>query len=106
MKNDSPSTADISFEVGYKDDKTRFDMRMISVSEEMEINQQFANIESSDTAKEYEICLSALADFSNSAEDGTKLREKFSNMNIRNERIVRTAYQQFKYALSPETNFF
>ena len=102
------SPADISFEVGYKDDKTRFDLRMISVSEETELNQQFSDIADTDpekTNKEYQLCLSALAGFSHSTEDGEKLREKFAEINLKKERVLRAAFQQFKYSLSPDVSF-
>ena len=102
------STADISFEVGYKDDKTRFDLKLISVSDETEINQRFSDIADSDTdktGKETAICLDALVTFSQHPEDGEKIRQKLSDVNIKSERIIRTAYQQFKLALSPEVNF-
>ncbi len=101
-------TADISFEVGFKDDKTRFDLRMISVSEESELNQRFSDIVDSDsdkTSAETAICLETLAAFSHSSEDGEKIRQKFSEKSVKNERVIRTAYQQFKYALQPEVNF-
>ena len=106
MKNNS--TADISFEVGYKDDKTRFDLRMISVSEESELNQRLNDVADDDASKpekEYRICLDALADFSHDTEDGAKLREKFSAVNLKSERIVRGAFNVFRNALAPEVSF-
>lgn len=108
MKSDK-NTADISFEVGFKGDKTRFDLRLISVSEEQELAQKFSDIPDSDEMKmqkEYELCVNALCDFSHNPADAAKLHEKFDmQFNVRNERTIRAAYQQFKYSLSPEINF-
>lgn len=98
--------ADISFEIGYKDDKTRFDLNFCSVSAETEIQQQFNNIEDSDSQKaelEYKICLDTLVKFSE--KNGAEIKEKFSEMTARNERIIRSAYRNYTFAMNPEIDF-
>ena len=102
---DNQPAADISFEVGYGKDKTRFDLRMISVAEENSVQQKFNDLADSDSdksGKEYRICLDALVEFS---ENGAEIREKFAEMTLKNERIIRGAFQQFRLALSPDINF-
>jgi hypothetical protein len=114
MKNETPentqaptvATSDISFEVGFKGEKTRLNLRMISVSEEMEFSQKLNDISDSDeqkSEKEFEICLDALVDCYDG--DGKFLREKFSAFNVKNERIVRAAFNQFRASLQPEISF-
>lgn len=103
-QKETTRTADISFEIGYKENKTRFDLRMISVAEEMEIQEQFNNLADNDSeksAKEYQICLDALSKFSVNDFDKTN----FSEMDVKNERVIRAAYRQFMYAMNPTIDF-
>lgn len=108
MKENKTPTADISFEVGYKNDKTRFNLRLISVAEETETTQKLNDLADNDVekaGKEYNICLDALCAFSHAPEDAAALRERFADFNVRNERIVRGAFNQFRYALAPTVDF-
>lgn len=111
-KTEKPTTekADISFEVGYGKEKTRFDLRMISVAEEEEISEEFtesADIsdKSEKTEKEYWVCKNALYRFAdkNAAHLKTSI---FDTYNTKNERIIRRAYLMFKNGLEPESSFF
>lgn len=101
-----PTTADISFEVGFKE-KTRFNLRMITVAEETQVQMKFndiADAEETKELKEYNICLDALIRFSVSG-DGDRLRTRFADPTPQNERIVRAAYSQFKISLQPDIIF-
>ncbi|HEX8289828.1 MAG TPA: hypothetical protein VF556_17735 [Pyrinomonadaceae bacterium] len=106
QENSETNNADISFEVGFRNNKTRFDLRMISIAEEEEIRLKFTDIADSDSEKEekeYEICLEALTKFSVKLESG--FRTKFSDRTVTNERIIRAAYREFRSALTPEVTF-
>ncbi len=99
---------EISFEVGFKDDKTRFDLNFISVAAEQEIQQQFndlADSEGGKSEKEYKICLDALVKFSASDSQAQIIDKKFREYNLRNERIIRKAYLTFKAQLDPDVFF-
>jgi hypothetical protein len=99
-------TADISFEIGYGSDKTRFDLNICSVSDEAETQQKFNDIEDDDSNKaelEYKICLDTLIKFSE--KNGAEIKEKFAEITVKNERIIRAAYRNYTFAMNPSLDF-
>lgn len=99
---------EISFSVGYAGEKFQFDLRFISIAEEMEYSQKFNDISDNNdlkSQKEWEICKSALIEFSMTEEGGRAIAERFTRMDIKSERIIRTAYAQFRSSLQPDVFF-
>lgn len=102
---------DISFEIGFKE-KTRFDLRLISVAEEKAVTEKLTNLADLDddekkSEKEYQVYLTALVESSESAEAGEAIRRKFQDRtaNKYNEREIYSAYWTFKQKLQPDVVF-
>ena len=114
-------------EVGYGEDKVIFHCRMITVAEEETYDQKFNDIADSDSekyAKQYDVCRSALGEFSSAPPEkwvkakGEKKKEAlpgetptsaidayFKERTAKNERIIRTAFRLFKAQLDPDVSF-
>lgn len=116
-------------EIGYEDRKFVFHLRMVSVAEESDYDQRFADIAESDPNKydrEFQLCKQALGEFSigapekvitekgkpkrvpidSKAESSLAAIEKaFAERTPENERLIRRAYSIFKSQLDPDIRF-
>lgn len=111
-------------EVGYRDEKLVFHLKMISVEQEDAILQRFAEVSDKDTerfTKRFEIYKDAVAEAACEmpvltkngksaplAKEGTPaaaILEHFRERNTENERIIRAAYVLFRSELEPDASF-